>query len=305
MSGTLQRTTRRRLVVLGATVVSVVTAVSLAAPVGAQPSAADLQLEVQRTIRTTPFINTKVSMKDSEGSTYVPRDKSLWLLDDDGRRAYVVNPRTGRLKRVINKSAFENARRYGGGRRAGANRSQDLESLAYDRRSDTLYAFSGVNCCKTPKPPTAFRLVRNKKDKFRVQSFQPLPKGSDFTAAAWNPESKRLFVAETKTIQRYRYKRNKLGPKITVPDLNEILGMEFTPSGKSLLVARGSARLSRVNWRTRKLGSDWRAISLAPHGVVDSRAVVPIARRLYISEGSDARQDRLRHAVFVFSHNPG
>ncbi len=65
------------------------------------PVVAAPQGHLVRLIRTTPFANTAVSMKDAEGSAYVPRDHSLWLADDYGRRIYEVNPSTGALKRVI------------------------------------------------------------------------------------------------------------------------------------------------------------------------------------------------------------
>ena len=71
-------------------------------------------------IRTTPFVHTRISMRDGEGSAYVPRDHSLWLADDSPDAIFEVAPRTGRLKRVIAEQAFQSTDRFGGGPPAGA-----------------------------------------------------------------------------------------------------------------------------------------------------------------------------------------
>ena len=47
-------------------------------------------LELNRTIRTSPFIGSSVSMGDNEGSAFVPSDNSLWLADDNKDRIYKV-----------------------------------------------------------------------------------------------------------------------------------------------------------------------------------------------------------------------
>jgi hypothetical protein len=57
-------------------------------------------------IRTTPFVHTRISMHDGEGSAYVPRDHSLWLADDQSDAIFEVAPKTGKLKRVIREQVF-------------------------------------------------------------------------------------------------------------------------------------------------------------------------------------------------------
>ena len=51
-------------------------------------------LELNRTIRTSPFTGTSVSMGDNEGSAFVPSDNSLWLADDNKNKIYAVDPTT-------------------------------------------------------------------------------------------------------------------------------------------------------------------------------------------------------------------
>ena len=58
-------------------------------------------LQLERTIRTSPFVGSSVSIKDGEGTADIPRDHSLWLVDDNGRALYEVDPSSGALKRTI------------------------------------------------------------------------------------------------------------------------------------------------------------------------------------------------------------
>jgi hypothetical protein len=116
-------------------------------------------LEFDRTIQTSPFVDTSVSMGDNEGSAFVASDNSLWLADDGKKKIYEVDAATGGLKRTIARSAFNDAPRFGGGPVAGTERTNDFESIAYDRANDVLYVFSG-KCCTSSILPTAFRLTR-------------------------------------------------------------------------------------------------------------------------------------------------
>ena len=129
----------------------------VAASAGAAIASPTLQLA--RTIKTSPFVNSSTSVKDAEGSAYVPQDHSIWLADDNGRAIWEVDPSSGALKTMIGGSAFEATPKFGGGSVAGPNRDRDIESMAYDASTDTLYVFSG-KCCDSSVLPTAFRLTR-------------------------------------------------------------------------------------------------------------------------------------------------
>jgi len=257
------------------------------------------QLQQTRTIRTTPFVNRNVSMRDNEGSAYVPRNKSLWLADDNGRSVYEVNYVTGALKRVIGRTQFEAAKLVGGGLpRAGADRTRDFESIAYDRADDALYVFS---CCGPPVLPTVFRLKRNAKGVFQVASYRRLPLTAKIAAAAWNPASGKIFVGNGKDMRSYDYGKNILGRIFRVPNLTDITGMGFSPDGTNLFVTTSAEQLRRVRWATKRLVAGW-TFNLTPFGIGDSRAVELIDGRLYVVDGDDARPetDPLRYAVHVF-----
>jgi Esterase-like activity of phytase len=258
------------------------------------------QAHLVRLIRTTPFANKAISMKDAEGSAYVPRDHSLWLADDYGRRIYEVNPSTGALKRVIGQQKLAKARRLGGGAKAGIDRTRDLESIAYDRERDALYVFSGP-CCTSSVKPAAFRLTRIRGGRLRVESFQPLPRSANYTAAAWNAANHMIYVGQGRDLRSYRYPANEAGRVFHIPDLSGITGMSFSPNGASLFVTTTAEQLRRVVWPTKKVVAGW-VVELGAFGVGDARAVELIDWRYFVLDGNPARPDTdpRKYAVYVF-----
>ena len=82
------------------TVSSDVTITSGVVPVG------DPTLALNRLIETAPFVGTSVSVRDNEGSAYVPIDNSLWIVSDNDSAAFAVDPDTGALRRTVAQSAF-------------------------------------------------------------------------------------------------------------------------------------------------------------------------------------------------------
>ncbi|HET6791752.1 MAG TPA: hypothetical protein VFI35_09245 [Actinomycetota bacterium] len=262
-------------------------------------SAFGATISLERTIRTTPFDGTSVSMKDHEGSAFVPVDNSLWLADDNGDAIFEVNPTTGALKRRIPQADFNAAPRFGGGAQAGANRTEDFESLAYDVTSDTLYLFSG-RCCSSSILPTAFRLTR-KNGTLQVTDWQPLASTADFTGAAWNPGDDRVYVGKGRMFRSFDYATATQGPTFSVTGVSGITGMDFSASGTDLFITNNNERLIRINWGTRTIVSGWN-FDVTPFGMRDSRAVALVAGRYFVSDGADSRAsgDPLKYAVFVF-----
>jgi PKD repeat protein len=264
------------------------------------PNTSNPTLHLDRTIRTTPFIGTSVSMKDGEGSAYVARDDSLWLAGDNSRSIFEVNPGSDALKREITRTAFESAPKFGGGPAAGPNRSADIESMAYDDVNDLLYVFSG-NCCNSTVLPTVFRLVRVG-GAFQVESYQPLASGSDFTAAAWNRGDGNIWVGKGRDLRTYNYVTNAVGPIVRVPNLTGILGLDFSDDGADLFAVTNKQRLIRATWATKTILPGWN-FDLRPSGVRDSRAVDLIGDTFFVLDGYDGRStgDPLKYAVFVYS----
>jgi hypothetical protein len=283
---------------------AVVALLASAAPASASlPVTSSPELKLVRTIRTSPFVGSSISIKDGEGSAFVPRDNSLWLADDNGRAVYEVNPTTGALKQKIDQTAFAAATKFGGGSQAGADRTRDLEAMAYDEANDILYAFSGP-CCSSGVLPTAFRLMRNG-GTFKVESFQPLGGGADYTAAGWNRADGKVYVGVGGQLRSYNYVTNTASSTFRVTDLTGILGMTFSADGHDMYVVTNAEKLRRVDWASKKLVAGW-TFDLTGFKVKDSRAVELINDQFYVLDGYDGRSsgDPLKHAVFVFDVLP-
>jgi hypothetical protein len=262
------------------------------------PETSDPALQLNRTIQTTPFTGSSVSMKDHEGSAFVPVDNSLWLADDNGKAIYEIDPTTGTWQRTIPRSVFNAAPRFGGGPVAGADRTNDFESIAYDVSNDRLYVFSGP-CCSSSILPTAFRLTRDGTGTFQVESYQPLPSGADYTGAAWNPSDGKMYVGKAAELRSYDYESNIPGVAFSVPNLVGITGMVFTAT--DLFVTTSGEKLRRIDWATKTLVSGW-TFDLTPFGVLDSRAVEMVGDQFFVSDGADSRPagDPLEYALFIF-----
>ncbi len=256
------------------------------------------QLRLNRLIRTSPFQGSSTTVRDNEGSAFVPADNSLWMASDNDDALFEVNRSTGGLRRTIEQSAFANAPRLGVGTPAGQARSEDLEALAYNARGEALLAFSG----STSATPTVFRLTRGASGRFRVQSWQPL--SSELTGAGWRSADGRTYVANGSTIRTYAFRSNTLGRAFSIPGLTQILGLDFDNVTGDLLAVNNAERLYRASMSTRSLRSGWEGISLERFGLLDTRAVEVIGQQLFVTDGYDGADlrpsgDPRRHAVFV------
>jgi len=256
------------------------------------------QLERVGIIRTNPFIHTRISMGDGEGSAYVPRDRSLWLADDNRDAIFEVAPRTGKLRRVIREDAFRSTRRFGGGSVARPSQTGDFESMAYDEANDALYVFSG-ECCDGTGRPTVFRLTR-RHGELKLDSWQPLDRTSDFPAAGWNSVDHTLYVANGADLQTYDYPSNSLGQPFRITDLDGVLGLSFSRDGSKMYAVSSGEVLYAIDWESKTSIPGW-SLDLTPFGVLDSRAVDRVGGRFFVLDGaSRPADDRLDSAVFKF-----
>ncbi|RYU14868.1 carbohydrate binding domain-containing protein [Nocardioides iriomotensis] len=252
-----------------------------------------------KTMRTSPFPGSDVSMRDHEGLVHVARDNAVWLVDDDGRSIYEVDATTGQLRRRIRGSVIAATPQLGGAQTAGLTRTDDLQAVAYDRARDVLYVFSG-RCCAPELQPTAYRLTRSG-GRLELDSWQPLPPQVQVAAAAWDPADGQLYIGADSSLYSYSYATNTLGPAFGV-GVNNIYGLGFTPDGRDLFVTSPPARITRVDFPSRTVVPGW-TLDLSSQGVLDARGAEVVDDRLWISDGYDARAagDPLAHAVFIFS----
>ncbi len=282
---------------------------------GALPTTTTPKFTLNHIIRTTPFTGTSSSMRDNEGSAFVPNDPahpniggtdSMWLVEDNGKAIWEINPYTGQLKSSVQSATWQATKQYnagtdsGTGASAGSNRDPDLEAGAYDASTDTLYVFNG-KCCTSSVLPTAYRLKRGADHTFHPESWQPLPSGSDYTAADWNARDNKVYVGVSKYLRTYDYRTNASGPTFSISGVSGIYGIGFSADGTEMYVANSKVHVLRVDWVNRKLMTGW-DVDLTPFGMKDSRSVEVINDQFYVGDGYDGRSssDPLRDAVFVF-----
>jgi PKD repeat protein len=254
-------------------------------------------------IRTSPFSNGGI-MADDEGSSYVKRDDALWLVQDTGK-IFEVDAATGERRRTITSAELQTVPATGGAPGAppatAANFS-DMESIAYDASKDILYVFSGSNTVGQ-NIPTVFRLTRQG-DSLQLLDYQVLPTpDTDFTAAAWNPVDGQLYVGKGSQLQTYDFATNTAGAPFGV-GVSGILGLDFSPDGSEMFVARTKASDPRevqvvdINWPGKDVA--WR-LDVQAAGVKDARGVAYVDGALYVSDGfDDPSNPPNEHAVYIF-----
>ena len=93
-----------------------------------------------------------------------------------------------------------------------------------------------------------FRLTRNGRGNLHLDSYQALPTGATSPSGVEHRRPGLYLGADTQLV--YRYAANAMGPTSGVPGLGDVLGMTFTPDGRSLFVARSPALVSRIDWAT-------------------------------------------------------
>ncbi|MEO6469164.1 MAG: PKD domain-containing protein [Acidimicrobiia bacterium] len=258
-------------------------------------------LRLTRTIPSQPWAGSTVKAFDLEGSAYLPWDQTLWVVDDQADSAFEINPTTGKLLRTIPQTAFAAARPVGGGVAAGAARADAFLSMAYDVGSDTLYVFSGNCCGVAPFQPTAFRLKRDVAGKFQVESYQPLPEGTNAAAAGVRPGGG-LYFGKGQKIRTYNYATNTIGANITITGAGTtIVGMTFTDAN-TLLVTTSANELVKVEAASWTAAPGW-TLPLGKFGILNPTSVEAVGDQLFITDGDDARPpgDPLKYAVFVLA----
>ncbi len=258
-------------------------------------------LTLSRTISSQPWPGSAIKAFDLEGSTYLPFDQTMWIVDDQADSASEINPTTGKLLRTISQTTFAAATPVGGAAPAGAARADAFLSVAYDLSTDSLYVFSGNCCGVAPYQPTVFRLKRDASAKFQVESYQALPEGSDAAAAGVRPGTG-LYFGKGQKIRTYDYASNTIGTNITIIGAGTtIAGMTFTDAG-TLLVTTTANELVKVDTASWTAVPGW-TFPLGRFGILNPTSIEAIGDQLFITDGYDARPptDPLKYAIFVIN----
>ena len=148
-----------------------------------------------------------------------------------------------------------------------------------------------------PFDPTAFRLKRDAGGNFRVESYQPLPEGTDAVAAAHRPGLGLYFGKGTK-IKHYDYATNTIGPDITLTGTGTALQAITFVDTSTTLATTGDNRLVKVSTANWTAVPGW-SFDLAAHGILNPRTVaIGGVDEIYIGDGFDTRDanDPMKYA---------
>ena len=253
-----------------AVALSVLSAVSCAyGPLAPEPEAEPvITLCQDRTIPTRPFEHSMVRVSDTESIVYVPGDDNLWVGDDTSMTVFELDRRTGHFRSRVTATdiveAFPEVRRCDDGDqdpRTQCSYTGELEMLAYDPASDTLFVFNTVNNPHLDPPvdkAAVFRLQKKHgRGQFRLVDWRELSGGRKFGPAV--VIEGKLYLAIRQDVVEYDIGRNRLAdtddqgnprPLVTITE-GSIAGMTF--DGSSLWLLTGRKKLVHVDWAAKEV----------------------------------------------------
>jgi hypothetical protein len=255
----------------------------LAPPTEGEPA---ITLCRDRIIWTRPFQHSTVSVNDTESIVYVPGDDNLWIEDDHSEAVFEFDRRTGQYRsRVTSRDIVDAFPEVGscddGDRDPGTRCSytDELEALAYDPASQTLFLFNTVNDPNLDPPvdkPAVFRLQKKAgRGRFRLVGWQQLPVGYRYGPAV--AIEGKLYLALGADLVQYDAAWNSLVdvddlgsplPVVTTATGDDIVGMAF--DGGSLWLLTSGKKLMQVDWSTRTAVDVY---DVAPFGISKAKGL--------------------------------
>jgi len=217
-------------------------------------------------------------LRDAESLQFVPVNNSLWITDDDSHHVYEMDLTTHEIKTVfddVDLGTFTN----GDIQDHCANHlgACDIESVAYNKNSDTLYIFTG----KAPGDPVIFKLTRpDTNSTFALTAYNKL-NGIEYPATTFINSD--FIVASGKSLYTYNFDTNQRGSTAlyTTPK-GKIVGLAYDESSNTLWVTTSNFELIKVDWATKDTLCVY---NMRDNGVYDPRGIEVINNKLYILEG--------------------
>jgi hypothetical protein len=282
-----------------AVAITVVGAISCARPPSGipLPGRPEVVLCRDRTIQTRPFVRSAVGLRDAESIVHVDEDDTLWIGDDNSNAVFELDRSSGRYRSRITArnivDAFPGAGRCDDGDenpRTRCSYTEELEVVAYDSPSRTLYVFNTVNKLHLDPPvdkPAMFRLERRSDGRgFRLAAWQELPGGRKYGPAVVIDE--KLYLAIESDVVEYDVKRNRLrnvdyqGNPVALVSTTEgrIVGMAF--DGSSLWLLTHIKKLVQIDWESK---AALMTLDIAPFGISKAKGLGFGAGEFFVVEG--------------------
>ncbi len=251
-----------------------------------------------RTIRTQPLAHSTVSIRDTETIVYVPEDDNLWIGDDHSQAVFELDRRTGHYRSRVTAGqiveAFPQVGRCDDGDldpRTQCSYTGEIEGVAYDPVSRTLFVFNTVNMPQRDPPvdkPALFRLrKKHGRGRFLLVDWRELPAGWKFGPAV--AIEGKLYLAIGREVVEYDVERNRfvdiddqgnLLPLVTSTE-GQIVGMAF--DSRSLWLLTGREKLVRVDWEAKAVMESY---DVAVFGISKAKGLGFGAGELFVVDGN-------------------
>jgi hypothetical protein len=217
-------------------------------------------------------------LRDAESLQYVPVNNTLWITDDDSHHVYEMDFATHEIKTVfddVDLGTFTN----------GAIQDHcenhlgacDIESVAYNENSDTLYILTG----HAPGDPVIFKLTRpDTNSSFTLSDYRKL---GDTEYPATTFINSDFIVASVNSLYTYDFDTNQTSttPLYTTP-AGKIVGLAYDKNSSILWITTSNFELLKVDWITKETKSVY---AMRDNGVYDPRGIEIIDGKLHILEG--------------------
>ena len=238
------------------------------------------------------------SLKDAEALLYIPQNNSLWITDDDSHQVFEMDFTTHEVKNIFNDTdlgTFTNGEIED--HCSNHHGPCDIEEVAYNENSDTLYIFLG----HSPGTPIVYKLTRDTiNDPFVLNDYRVLDPQTEYPSAIFIDNQ--FIVSVGKKLYLYDFETNTIGENPIFEmndDVGDFVGLAYSNGTLWITTISSYSRLIKVNWQTKTVENIYK---MKNNGVSDPRGVEIINNRLYILDGYDniKRYHVLRHAIHIY-----
>ena len=214
--------------------------------------------------------------RDTESLLYIPINNSLWVADDSAHKVYEVDLTSHEIKSTFTDAdlgGFTNGEiQESCHDRAGVC---DIESLAYDESSDTLYIFAG----SVASTPSVFKLTRGStSEPFTINDFRKLD--NEYPAVQFIEGE--FVVSIDDRLYPYDFEENQADTSNLLYEINsgKVHGMAY--ANNTLWITTSTAELKKIQWESKVEEASY---DMQQNGVYDPRGIEVINNQLYILEG--------------------
>jgi hypothetical protein len=250
-------------------------------------------------LRTRPFPQSRTAPGDVEQVVYVPEEDSLWLADDGSHQLYILDRATGSLRARLRERDFLKALPEAalcddedGNPDTSCSHTAELEGLAYDQGSLTLYVLNTVNDIhrRPPIDKSALFVLRKPAPtaNFDFVGWREMPGGQDFKYTALAAIDGKLYVSVFDHVYAWDLEANRFaetdaGGKpvaaFTSPH-GTIVGMAWDRA--VLWVLSADKMLSKVDWSTRQEVETW---DLSAFGISKAKGLAVAPEEFFVVDG--------------------